>query len=34
MSRQQYSGNKKFQVALEAIKGKETIAVLSNNLHH
>jgi len=30
MSRQQYSGGKKFQVALEAIKGKETIAALSS----
>ncbi|QGP53699.1 hypothetical protein PsalMR5_01114 [Piscirickettsia salmonis] len=29
MSRQQYSGSKKFQIALEAIKGKETIAALS-----
>jgi transposase len=30
MSRQQYSGGKKFQVALEAIEGKETIAALSS----
>ena len=30
MSRQQYSGSKKFRVALEAIKGKETIAALSS----
>ncbi|WP_395167927.1 IS3 family transposase [Piscirickettsia salmonis] len=29
MSRQQYSSSKKFQIALEAIKGKETIAALS-----
>ncbi|QGP49534.1 hypothetical protein PsalN5692_00979 [Piscirickettsia salmonis] len=29
MSRQQYSGSKKFQIALEAIKGKETIAAYS-----
>ena len=30
MSRQQYSGSKKFKVALEAVKGKNTIASLSN----
>jgi transposase len=30
MSRQQYSGSKKFKVALEAVKGKDTIASLSN----
>ncbi len=29
MSRQQYPGAKKFRVALEAIKGKETLASLS-----
>ncbi|QGP54137.1 hypothetical protein PsalMR5_01576 [Piscirickettsia salmonis] len=26
MSRQQYSGSKKFQIALEAIKGKEALS--------
>lgn len=30
MSRKKYSGNQKFRVALESIKGKETLAVLSN----
>lgn len=30
MSRQQYPGVKKFRVALEAIKGKETLASLSD----
>ena len=30
MSRKQYTGAKKFQVALEAIRGKETLAALSD----
>jgi len=29
MSRKKYTGSQKFRVALEAVKGKETIASLS-----